>query len=276
MTPEQAFLSKVFHFIFPFPQGKTEYVQSSLFPIPFELNLCHLGDSLVLLKKIPSNSIDLIIADPPFAIDNGKPATGNYNRDSSKVLAGYQEVAVCDYAKFSLLWITECARILKKHGVFIIVSGWSNQLDILQALRATHLYIQNEIIFRYNFGLYTTKRFVSAHYDIFYCSKHPDQFTFNKALWYSEDVMESTVNLDDFNFQILEVKREYWRGKVRTPNKLPSELVEMLIFYGSNPSDLILDVFSGSGTVLKVARYMHRKCLAFDIVPEFVAFSNQQ
>ena len=230
------------------------------------------------MKEIPDKSIDLIIADPPFAIDNGQPKTANYNRDASKVLEGYQEITAEEYYQFSLAWISQAHRILRDRGVLIVVSGWSNQVDILLALRNAHFTLQNELIWKHNFGLFTKNRFVSAHYVIFYCSKHPDNFTFNKWLWYAEDCFqaEETLSQEDFNFKILDIKREYWHGKTRTPNKLPAELIEMLIAFGSHFHDLILDPFSGSGTVLKVSQYMLRHCIAFDVVPEFVHFANDQ
>jgi site-specific DNA-methyltransferase (adenine-specific) len=220
---------------------------------------------------LPNESVDTIITDCPFAIENGKPETLNYNRDSVNVMEGYHEIALADYALFSNQWIQKAYSKLTKHGTLIIVSSWSNQRDILNAINENNFYLQNEIIWRYNFGLFTKRKFVSSHYKIFFCSKHKTKFTFNKPIWYCEDIM--TTEYDE-KMEIFEIPREYWKGLIKTPNKLPKELVEMLVFIFSNPDDIVLDCFSGSGTILKVGSYMGRYVLAFEIVKTFADFSN--
>jgi site-specific DNA-methyltransferase (adenine-specific) len=236
----------------------------------FKLNACYHVDCLKAIDLLPNASIDVVLTDCPFGIKNGDTHTQNYNRDGDNVISGYQEIPIANYAEFSNAWISKVYPKIKKYGSLIIISGWSNQRDILNAIYNAGYYIQNQLIWKYNFGLFTKKKLVSAHYNIFVCTKHKTQFTFNKINWYCEDIMDSK----DFDVEILDIPREYWTGKIKTPNKLPKELTEMLIFYFSNVDDVIVDCFSGSGTILKVATYMGRYCLAFEIVKEFADFSN--
>lgn len=70
----------------------------------FELDNIYCGNPVELIKKIPDNSIDLIVTDPPFAIDFG-PKRSNYNRKDSNVLEGYSEVSKKEYYNFSFNWI---------------------------------------------------------------------------------------------------------------------------------------------------------------------------
>lgn len=233
----------------------------------YNLNLCNCANSLIAINDLPDRSIDLILTDPPFAIKHGKKKTITYNRNSNKVMEGYNEVSSQDYSQFSENWILPAFKKLTKYGILIIISGWSNQKDILNAIDKAGFYLTNQIIWKMNFGVFTKKKMVSAHYNIFVCTKHKTKFKFNKILWYPEDVFQSHV-------EIWEIKREYWKNKVKTPNKLPKELVEMLISMYSDQNDLICDLFSGSGTILKVANYMNRNCLAFDIVQDYVDFAN--
>ncbi len=78
----------------------------------FVINDFYHGDSLELLPKIPSKTIDLVIKDPPFGIDF-KHNLAFYNRKSSNVISGYKEIKKENYYEFSVQWISECYRVLK-------------------------------------------------------------------------------------------------------------------------------------------------------------------
>ena len=116
-------------------------------------------------EHIPDNSIDLIITDPPYGIQ-GDRLHRHYNRDEDFVVEGYVEVPAAGYGEFSLAWIRQAERILKPGGSLYIVSGYTNLYHILAALRETGLAEVNHIIWNYNFGVYTRRKYVSSHYQI--------------------------------------------------------------------------------------------------------------
>jgi site-specific DNA-methyltransferase (adenine-specific) len=91
--------------------------------------------------------------------------------------------------------------------------------------------------------------------------KDPKQYTFNKVDHYAEDVWV--------------INREYWKGKIKTPTKLPSEIIKKILLYSSNHGDLVFDPFLGSGTVAIVSQTEGRHFLGFEIVPEYFAFANE-
>ena len=64
------------------------------------------------MKTIPDEKVDLVVTDPPFAI-NFKAKKANYNRTSSRVLSGYNEIKAEDYYDFTNTWMREAYRILK-------------------------------------------------------------------------------------------------------------------------------------------------------------------
>ena len=90
-----------------------------------ELNKIYNMNCIDGMKLIPKNKIDLIITDPPFAI-NFKAKKANYNRKAELVLDGYSDIKPEDYAKFSESWIAECFRILKDDGSIYIFSGYNH------------------------------------------------------------------------------------------------------------------------------------------------------
>lgn len=140
------------------------------------------------MRKMKKECIDFIFADPPFSIKNDK-AIAQYNRKSDLVIKGYKEVKKEKYLNFSRKWIKQAYRVLKKKGSILIVSGWSRQKDILIALEEAGFHLQNELIFSYNFGVFTKRRWVTSHYDLFFATKDRNNWTFNLEEWYPSDVL---------------------------------------------------------------------------------------
>lgn len=114
----------------------------------YDLDSIYNGDSLILMREIPNSSIDLIVTDPPFAIDF-KAKRNNYNRTESRVLEGYNEIPPEKYFEFSVNWIREAYRILKETGSMYVFSGWTNLKDILNALDRVGFITINHIIWKY-------------------------------------------------------------------------------------------------------------------------------
>jgi site-specific DNA-methyltransferase (adenine-specific) len=219
------------------------------------------GDALRLLQGVPGGSIDLIITDPPFAIDF-TARRGNYNRNGDRVIEGYRDIPSAEYAEFTHAWIGEAHRVLRDSGSMYIFSGWNNLKDILVAVDDVGFSTINHLIWKYQFGVFTRRKYVTSHYHILFVVKDRRRYTFNKVEHYPEDVWV--------------INREYWTGKVKTPTKLPSKLVSKILSFSSNPGDLVLDPFLGSGTVAVAAKEMGRRYLGFEIVPEYAAFAEER
>jgi len=216
-------------------------------------------------KYISDNSVDLIITDPPYGI-NGDKLHKHYNRDEGFVLDGYIEIPQNEYSQFSTEWIKEAERILKPGGSIYIVSGYSNLIDILSALRKTKLKEINHIIWKYNFGVYTKNKFISSHYHILYYVKPGKKYTFNTFTRFNQD--EKNNNDGSLNYRDREdvwvINREYKPGKVKNKNELPKELLIKMIQYSSNENDLICDLFLGSFSTAKVAIGLNRNVVGFE------------
>ncbi len=217
-------------------------------------------------EHLEDDSIDLIITDPPFAIEGDK-LHKHYNRDESFVIDGYVEVPNEEYAAFSLDWIKEAERVLRPGGAIATVSGYTNLLDILNALRQTRLKEINHIIWKYNFGVSTKSKFVSSHYHILYYAKPGGNRTFNTfSRFGSKERNEDNRSLQ---YQDLEdvwvINREYKPGEKKNKNQLPSKLLIKLIQYLSNPGDIVCDFFLGSFSTAKIAKGLGRSAVGFEI-----------
>jgi site-specific DNA-methyltransferase (adenine-specific) len=218
-------------------------------------------------KYLRDNSVDLIISDPPYGI-NGDKLDKHYNRDESNVLDGYVEVSEKDYPDFSMNWIKEAERVLRPGGSMYIVSGYSNLRHILNALADTKLEEKNHIIWKYNFGVYTSKKYISSHYHILYYVKPPcNKATFNTNAFFADS--EKAENGGSLNYQDREdvwvINREYKPGQVKNKNELPTALLTKMIMYSSNENDMICDFFLGSFSTAKVAIGLGRNACGFEI-----------
>ncbi|HMA04379.1 MAG TPA: site-specific DNA-methyltransferase [Methanomicrobiales archaeon] len=228
---------------------------------PFRIDRIYPGDARELLPKVPDCSVDLVVTDPPFAIDF-RPQRNNYHRTGSRVMEGYREIAAEDYLAFTLEWMGQAFRLLRPLGSLYVFSGWNRLRDVLQALDETGFTTVNHLIWKYQFGVFTRKKFVTSHYHILFAAKDPKNYFFSKAEHYPEDVWV--------------INREYWTGKRKTPTKLPLALVKKILSFSSRGGDLVLDPFLGSGTVAAAAKGMGRHYLGFEIVREYLDLARER
>ncbi|KAG2476946.1 MAG: Modification methylase [Nitrosopumilales archaeon] len=226
---------------------------------------------------LPPKKIDLIITDPPFAI-NFKASKANYNRTASRVIEGYNEIKPEDYYDFTYSWMAEAYRILKESGSMYVFSGWNNLKDILSSLDEVGFVTVNHIIWKYQFGVVTKKKFVTSHYHCLYVCKNPKKrifFPFSRFKKQSKTKDGRSLHYKDKE-DVWEIKREYWTGDEKTPTKLPAELIKKIIQYSSKKNDIILDPFLGSGQVAVVSKSLGRKYIGYEIVKKYYNFAKKR
>ena len=213
-------------------------------------------------EHVADNSIDLIFTDPPYGI-KGDELDVHYHRDESKVVPGYVDVPLSEYAKFSLDWIKECERVLRPGGSMYIVSGYTNLHHVLNALHATGLEEINHIIAKYSFGVSTKNKFVSSHYHVLFWQK-PDRGrqkrTFNSNYKYTDqkDSYHDRLSVQD-------MPRDYKPGQVKNKNQLSEDFIEKFVMYSSNRGDTVLDCFGGGLTTGRTALRWGRKFVGFEL-----------
>ena len=213
-------------------------------------------------EHVADESVDLVFTDPPYGID-GDELDVHYNRDESKVVAGYVDVPLSQYAQFSMDWIRECERVLRPGGSMYIVSGYTNLHHILNALHSTSLVEINHVIAQYSFGVSTKNKFVSSHYHVLFWAK-PDRGqnkrTFNSN-WKYTDQKDSYHD----RLTVQNMPRDYKPGQVRNKNQLSEDFIEKFIKYSSNRGDTVLDCFGGGLTTGRTALRWGRNFVGFEL-----------
>lgn len=242
-----------------------------------KINRIYNQDCIEGMKLIPEDKIDLVITDPPFAI-KFKARKANYNRSPSRVIAGYNEVRAADYFDFTVSWMKEVFRVLKCTGSMYVFSGWNNLKDILNALDEVGFVTVNHIIWKYQFGVVTKKKFVTSHYHCLYVCKDDKKRKFFPFARFDRELKTKegrSVHYQDKE-DVWDIKREYWTGDEKTPTKLPAKLIEKLLSYSSEEKDVVFDPFLGSGQVAVLSKSLKRQFLGFEIVPQYYEFAKKR
>lgn len=227
-------------------------------------------------RYLQDESIDLIVTDPPYGID-GHLLDKHYHRDERCVVPGYIEVPSAEYRQFTQDWMAEAARVLRVNGSMYVVSGWTRLADILNAAEQCRLKTVNHIVWQYNFGVFTRKKYVSSHYHILLFTKtknaarprsrvartlvsgKPKPFVFNTNCRFA-GTKDSYRDMQD----VWTINREYRPGQTKNKNQLPAVLVEKMIQYSSNPGDTVCDFFLGGFTTALVAKRLGRVPVGFE------------
>lgn len=220
-----------------------------------------LANSLEYLQTIPTESIDLIIADPPYNL--GKDYGNNHDNQEFN-----------EYLNFSRHWLKESVRILKPTGTIYVFMGF-RFISYLYALleQEMGLRFNSWIVWHYTQGIGKTKGFSPRHDDILMFTKS-EQFTFNldevripQKYYRSRNNMRGANPGDVWEFSHVHYCHE---NRQSHPTQKPEALIERIVLASSGGDDWILDPFAGSGTTLRVCQHLQRNCLGIEINPEYV------
>lgn len=218
------------------------------------------------VQYLDDASVDLIICDPPFGIQEKSFDAKHYARKKDKIVDGYIE-APEDYCGFTVNWMREAQRVLGPDGSMFVVIGHTNLRHVLNAAHKLELHEVNHIIWKYNFGVNTRRKFVTSHYHVLYYAKsHQSRRTFNLSCRYGRQEKDSNnrsllfADLED----VFKINKTYTPNTKRNKNKLPDDLISKLIQYCSNPDDVVADFFQGNFTTAIVAKGLGRKVVGFE------------
>jgi site-specific DNA-methyltransferase (adenine-specific) len=225
------------------------------------------GDACSELAKFDDSSIDLIIADPPYNL--GKDY-GN-NRD----LKAWHE-----YEDFTRQWLNEAARLLKPAGTIYVFMGVRFISKLFLILEdELHLNFNGWITWHYTQGMGRKVGFSPRHEDILYFTK-TDSFIFNlddvripQKYYRARNNMQGANPGDVWQFSHVHYCSE---ERQKHPTQKPEALIERMIRASSNPGDVVLDPFVGSGTTCKVADVLGRKWIGMDINQAYIEMSKKR
>ena len=241
-------------------------------------------DCIAGLKQVADSTVDLAFADPPFNI--------GYDYDIY-----HDKLESENYLAWSRDWTAEVVRVLKPTGTFWLAIGDEYAAELKLMLQREHkLTCRSWVVWYYTFGVNCKAKFSRSHAHLFHMVKDADRFTFNaeavrvpsaRQLVYGDRRADPTGRLPDDtwilrpqdvpeSFQADEdtwyfprvcgtfKERAGWHGC-----QMPEQLLGRIVRACSNPGDLVLDPFAGSGTTLVAAKKLGRLSLGVEINPVF-------
>jgi len=232
-----------------------------------EINKLICGDAISTMKDFPSNSFDLIVADPPYNL--GKDY-GN-NKDLK---------ARSEYEEFTKQWLAQAVRLMKPAAsiyVFMGVRFISNLFTMMED--DFNLVFNGWITWHYTQGMGRKQGFSPRHEDILYFTKS-DKFTFNlDDVRVPQKYFRQRNNMNGANpGDVWQFSHVHYCSAEREkhPTQKPEGLLERIIRASSNENDLVIDPFVGSGTTCKVAKVLNRNWIGIDLNPEYVEMSRKR
>lgn len=225
------------------------------------LNQILLGDCIELLDTLPEKSIDLIFADPPYNLQLQQDL---WRPNLTKVHAvnddwdQFRDFA--EYDCFTRTWLKACRRVLKDTGTLWVIGSYHNIFRVGTALMDLGYWILNDVVWEKTNPMpnFRGVRFTNAHETLIWAQKIKGaRYTFNyqamKAL--NDDVqMRSSWQLP----LCIGQERVKLNGSKAHTTQKPEALLYRVILASSNPGDVVLDPFFGTGTTGAVAKKLHR------------------
>ena len=242
------------------------------------INKTILGDTFKLIKNIPSNSVDLLIADPPYNLSK------NYHGNK------FQKTNSDNYKNYTLEWLKECKRIMKPNASIYVCCDWESSL-IIGNLMYDLFNIQNRITWQREKGRGALSNWKNAMEDIWFGTKS-NEYTFNvdkvmcrrkviapyKIEGKPKDWEETTEgnfrNTFPSNFWD-DISIPYWSMPENTehPTQKPEKLIAKLVLASSNENDIVFDPFLGSGTTSVVAKKLNRRYFGIEQNPQYCGWA---
>jgi modification methylase len=231
------------------------------------------GDSLRILRSFPEGSVDLIFADPPY---NLQLRNELYRPDMSRVDAvddGWDKFASFEeYDSFTHGWLSACRRVLKDTGTLWVIGSYHNIYRTGAILQDLGFWILNDIIWVKANPMpnFRGVRFTNAHETLIWAQKKKGaRYTFNhRAMKALNDDLQMR---SDWTIP-LSAGRERIKsnGTKAHPTQKPEALLYRILLSSSNPGDVVLDPFLGSGTTAAVAKKLGRHYIGIEQDPAYV------
>ena len=243
---------------------RTVVRSASKFPLDKILN----GDSLHELAKLPTASIDLVFADPPYNLQ----LAGDLLRPNNTLVDGVHQswdkfASFAEYDAFSRAWLTECRRVLKPDGAIWVIGSYHNIFRIGAAMQDLGFWLQNDVVWLKTNPMpnFRGKRFTNAHETLIWASrdqKARPTFNYEAMKAFNDDVQMRS----DWTIPICSGPERLKDdgGRKAHPTQKPEGLLHRVLLATTNRGDVVLDPFFGTGTTGAVAKRLGRHYIGIE------------
>ena len=222
-----------------------------------------LGDCIASLEKLPPESVDLVFADPPYNLQ----LEGALTRPDQSLVDAVDDdwdkfASFSDYDAFTRAWLLAVRRVMKKNATLWVIGSYHNIFRVGAALQDLDFWLLNDIVWRKANPMpnFRGRRFTNAHETLIWASKGADakSYTFHyEALKAGNEDLQMR---SDWYIPLCtgEERLKGADGKKVHPTQKPEALLARVLLSSSNPGDVVLDPFFGTGTTGAVAKKLGR------------------
>jgi modification methylase len=244
------------------------------------VNSVILGECLAELAKLPSASVDLVFADPPYNLQ----LEGALLRPNNTTVDGVDDAwdkfgSFAEYDAFSRAWLTQCRRVLKPDGAIWVIGSYHNIFRLGVALQDLGFWVQNDVIWRKVNPMpnFRGKRFTNAHETLIWATRDAkSRGTFN---YDSLKVMNDDLQMrSDWLFPICSGPERLKDdgGRKAHPTQKPEALLARVILATTHVGDVVLDPFFGTGTTGAVAKRLGRQYIGIERDPDYAKAARER
>ena len=232
------------------------------------LNTILSGDCIEAMNSLPEASVDLIFADPPYNLQ----LKGDLHRPNNSLVDAVDDAwdqfdSFAVYDAFTRAWLKAAQRLLKPHGAIWVIGSYHNIFRVGAALQDQGYWILNDVVWRKSNPMpnFRGKRLTNAHETMIWASKSEGaKYTFNyEAL---KALNEGVQMRSDWVLPICNggerLKDE--KGDKAHPTQKPESLLHRVLVAATNPGDVVLDPFFGTGTTGAVAKKLGRDFIGIE------------
>ncbi len=244
-----------------------------------ETNRIITGDCVAAMNALPAGSCDLIFADPPYNLqlqqhlerpEGGRVAAVDDDWDKYDSFATYDD--------FTRAWLKAAHRLLKPHGAIWTIGSYHNIFRVGAALQDEGFWILNDIVWRKANPMPNFKgtRFTNAHETLIWAAKSEGaKYKFN---YHAMKAMNDELQMrSDWLFPICTGgERIKIDGVKAHPTQKPEALLYRVLLACTEPGDLVLDPFFGTGTTGAVAKLLGRRWIGIEREAKYVAVAERR
>lgn len=237
------------------------------------------GDCISLLASLPASSVDLVFADPPYNLQLSQDL---YRPNQTKVDAvndGWDKFgSFAEYDEFTRKWLAGCQRVLKDTGTIWVIGSYHNIYRVGAIMQDLGFWILNDVVWIKNNPMpnFRGVRFTNSHETLIWAQKKQGaKYTFNhhamKAL--NDDLQMRS----DWNLPLATGKeRLKSNGAKAHSTQKPEALLYRVLLSSTNPGDVVLDPFFGSGTTGAVAKKLGRNFIGLERDKKYVRVAQKR
>ncbi len=233
------------------------------------------GDCIEALRRLPSASVDLVFADPPYNLQLGGDLLRPNNTRVDGVNHDWDRFAdFATYDRFTREWLGECKRVLKPNGALWVIGTYHNVFRLGTALQDLGYWILNDVVWLKTNPMPNFKgtRFTNAHETLIWAARDQNSrptFNYDSLKVFNDDLQMRSDWLIPICSGPERLRDD--GGRKAHPTQKPEALLKRILLATTKPGDLVLDPFFGTGTTGAVAKALARRFIGIERDADYVS-----